>query len=85
MGTKPARGGTVVLPFRLVYKEFRRRATVDASVVLPSDLFLWLGLESCALFEWWVGKRVPEPGMPETAIKKRSVDGMDWNFAELSS
>jgi hypothetical protein len=44
MGTKPARGGTVVLPFRLVYKEFRRWATVDASVVLPSDLFLWLGL-----------------------------------------
>ena len=31
------------------------------------------------------GVPVPEPGMPETAIRIRSVGGMDWNFAGLGS
>ena len=31
-----------------------------------------------------VTSRVPEPGMPDTAIKRRSDGGVDWNFASLS-
>ena len=40
MGTKPARGVTEVLPFRLMWRELRRCVTFDASVVLPVYIFL---------------------------------------------
>jgi hypothetical protein len=33
---------------------------------------------------WGEGVVVPEPGIPETAIRKRSDGGIDWNFAGLS-
>ena len=47
IGTKPARGGTEVLPFRLVWRELRRWMTVDASVVLPVYIFLQSGMGRC--------------------------------------
>jgi hypothetical protein len=69
-------GGVVVLPWRVEDRAFRRVVIVVARVVFP---FLFSNVKE----EWKGMKVIPEPGIPEIAIRKRWVGGMVWNFAGL--
>lgn len=66
-----------VLPWRAEERAFRREVTVVARVVLPCKF------SGKKLTE---GKRMeretrPEPGIPDMAIRRRWVGGVDWNLA----
>lgn len=70
-----ATGGVVVLPWRVVERALRRVIIVVARVVLPSLSVHW-NFEPRLWHE-------PEPGIPDMAIRRRCVGGVDWNLAGL--
>jgi hypothetical protein len=68
-------GGAVVLPCKFEERALRRRVIGVARVVLPFPL-----VSVCKKQK--VGG-VPEPGIPEMAIRTRWFGGVDWNLAGL--
>jgi len=65
----------LVFPWRVEERALRRVVIVVARVVLPYFFSEGWGR--------WREMEVPEPGIPDMAIRRRWVGGVVWNLAEL--